>query len=90
MLVYSKAVLIFIFSLLSLPLSLLESSFRSRLIATDQEMDQLRAKVKELQTQTSKHERAQRETARLKGIINNQQQQVHDSYCYRVIGTLWF
>ena len=57
-------------------------------MTTDDEISQLRAKVKELQTQASKHERAQRETARLKGIINNQQQQVQDtqynSYCYRV------
>ncbi len=45
-------------------------------MASEQEMICLKTKLKEHQTQNIKHERSQRETARLKSVINTQQHQV--------------
>ena len=69
---FSELMLVIVFCVLD-P----ETSFRSQLLATEQELVHLRTKVADYQAQSFKHEKAQRETARLKGIINGQQQQVH-------------
>ncbi len=53
-----------------------EADFRCKLMASEQEMIYLKTKLKEHQTQNIKHERSQRETARLKSVINTQQHQV--------------
>ena len=55
--------------------------FRAQLVTMEGELLQLRAKVRENHQQQVKQERTQRETARLKGIINNQQHQVHVQLC---------
>ena len=54
----------------------LELAFREVLVAAEQELVELRIKMKDYQVNQSSREKAQRETSRLKGIINSQEKQV--------------
>ena len=53
-----------------------EAAFREVLVAAEQELVELRIKLKDYQTNQSGREKAQREASRLKGIINSQEKQV--------------
>ena len=52
------------------------SSFRSLLISQEEEIQDLRIKCREVQSQRTSKERAQKETSRMKGIITSQERQV--------------
>ena len=63
---------------LSLSLSLSVSSFREALVATELEMDTLKEKCANMQSQKNSKEKALREVTRMKGIITSQEKQVNN------------
>ena len=76
---YMPTLLLYYFSI---SLYLTELDFRGHLVATEQELMQLRVSVRDYQSQRSHRERAQREASRLKGIITSQEKQVSTMYIH--------